>query len=97
DQTEEMVPVALYPHKYVTDLAGNLAINAIENELGISKDGIHGRPQFVTGVGEELRFMVARRLELLVELTQLLAGPIDVGGKRAKFVAICDTRALLEV
>ena len=43
---------------------GSLAIDAVEDELGVAEDGVQRRAQLVAHVGEELRLVLARDLEL---------------------------------
>ena len=41
-----------------------LAVNAVDDQLGIAEDGVERRAQLVAHIGEELRFVLARLLDL---------------------------------
>ena len=79
DQAEEVAPVALDALQDLPDLVGHLAVDVVLDQLRIAEDGVQGRSQLVTRVGEKLRLVPAGLLELVVEAPKLLAGPVDVG------------------
>src|SRR5262249_6182737 len=66
DEAKQMASVALNPLQDLTDLVRHLAIDVVLDELRIPEDGVEGSPEFMAGVGEELGFVPARLLKLLV-------------------------------
>ncbi len=72
----EQVPSALVhaPH-HVADLLGHLAVNPVEDQLGVAEDRIQRRAQLVAHVGEELRFVPARHFELAALVLDLVEQP----------------------
>jgi len=74
-----------------------VVLHGLVQHLTVADDGIQRRPKLVTHAGEKGRFVLARHLELPVEIAELLGGPFDIGGERAQFVAIADLDALGKV
>src|SRR6202011_1581792 len=64
DQAQEMPAIALHAIEHAARLLRHLAVDAVENELGIAKNCVQWRAQLVAHVGEELRLMLARLREL---------------------------------
>ena len=60
DQAKEVLAVALDAVEHLAHLLGRLAIDVVEDELGVAEDGVERRAQFVAHVGEELRLVLAR-------------------------------------
>jgi hypothetical protein len=58
--------------------------------LAVADDRIQRRSKLMAHAGEEGRFVLARHLELPVEIAELLRGAVHVGGERAELVAIAD-------
>ena len=52
-------------------LVRRLAVDVVENELGVAEDGVERRAQLVAHIGEELRLVLARDLELPALLVDL--------------------------
>ena len=52
-------------------LVRHLAVDAVEDQLGVAEDGVERRAQLVAHVGEELRLVLARDLELPALLLDL--------------------------
>src|SRR5262249_53937831 len=73
-------------------LGRGLAVDVVEDELGIAEDGIERRAQLMAHIGEELRFMLARLRELpafvldLMEQVRVLDRQHRLGGKRLQQV-----------
>ena len=65
DQAEQVLAVGVQAIEHLTHLLGRLAIDIVENELGVAQDGVERRAQLVAHVGEELRLVLAGDFELL--------------------------------
>ncbi len=52
--------------------ARHVAEDVVQDEIGIAQHGVHRRAQLVAHVGEKLRLVLARKLELLALLLDLL-------------------------
>src|SRR5271155_5848815 len=74
-----------------------LAINTIDEQFGVAEDRVQWCAKPVAHAGEESRFVLARGLELPVQITQLLRHSIDVGRQSTQFVAIFDFYPLGEI
>ena len=59
-----MATVALDAVEHLAHLFGRVAIDVVEDELGVAEDGVERRAQLVAHVGEELRLVLARLREL---------------------------------
>ena len=59
-----MPAIALHAIEHAARLLRHLAVDAVENELGVAENGVERRAQLVAHVGEELRFVLARLREL---------------------------------
>jgi hypothetical protein len=68
-----------------------------DHHLGQTNNGVERRAQLVAHAGEELRLVLARRFDVLIQASQLVAHPIDLGRQRAQLVAIDNMNALVEV
>src|SRR5689334_434509 len=66
-----MLPIGLQALQHRSHLLGWFAIDAVENEFGVAEDGVERRAEFVAHVGEELRLVLARDLELATLLLDL--------------------------
>src|SRR5262249_54427028 len=64
DQAEQMAPTVLDALLHVPDLGWYLAIDLIQDQLGITQDGVQGRAQLVTHAGEKVRFGFAGAFKL---------------------------------
>src|SRR6185312_17239976 len=64
---------------YLADLIRHLAIDVVEHQFGIAKDGVERRAQLMADISEELRFVLARDFELAALLVDLgeEAGIVD--------------------
>src|SRR4051812_39071639 len=73
----------LHAVEHFLDLVGYIAIDAIDDELGIAQDRIERRAQLMAHVGEELRLMLAGHLQfaaLLLDLSEQ-SGILDRHGR----------------
>ena len=70
-----MPAVALNALEHPAHLVGHVAIDVVEDQLGVAEDGVERRAQLVAHVGEELRFVLARDLELPALLLDLMEQP----------------------
>src|SRR6516225_6540639 len=61
-------------------LARRLAVDAVEDELGIAENGVERRAQLVAHIGEELRLVAARLLDLAALVLNLLEQPHVLDG-----------------
>ena len=59
-----MPAIALHAIEHAARLLRHLAVDAVEDQLGIAEDGIERRAQLVAHIGEELRLVLARLREL---------------------------------
>src|SRR5580704_15276321 len=64
DQAEQMLAVRLHALHHGAHFFRRLAVNAVDNKLGIAENGIERRAQLVAHIGKELRFMLARFRDL---------------------------------
>ena len=72
DQAEQVAAVALDALEHGLRLLRRLAVDAVEDQLGVAEDGVERRAQLVAHVGEELRLVLARDRELLALLLDLV-------------------------
>ncbi len=97
DQREQVVP----GRDDVVEVLGLLLVDRADHlvaeHLREADDRVQRRPQLVGHVGQELRLVLARRLELGVEATELVVHPVDVGAQRAELVSVLDLHAAREV
>ena len=70
-----MAAVSLDTIEHAAHLVGRVAVDPVENELGIAEDGVERGAQLVAHVGEELRFVLARYFELAALLLDLVEQP----------------------
>src|SRR3954454_793620 len=88
DQPEKVFAVLLDAIENPAHFGRGLAIDVIDNELGIAEDSIERRAQLMTHIGKKLRFVLARVRELpafvldLVEQARVLDCEHRLGGKR---------------
>ena len=75
-----MLAVRLHALHHGAHFFRRLAVNAVDNELGIAENGIERRAQLVTHIGEELRFVLARFLDLPALVLDLLEQPHVLDG-----------------
>src|SRR5262249_37476985 len=59
-----MFAVAFESLEHAQHFFRRLAVDTVSNQLGIAKDGVQRRTQLVAHIGQELRFVAARHLEL---------------------------------
>ena len=59
-----MLAVLLHPLEHLRGLGRQLAVEAVLHQLGVAEDGVERRAQLVAHVGQELRLVLARHLEL---------------------------------
>ena len=71
DQAEEMLAVGVQAFEHLAHLVRRLAVDVVENELGVAENGVERGAQLVAHVGEELRLVLARDLELPALLVDL--------------------------
>ena len=67
-----MLAVALNPLEHRSHFVGHVTIDVVQDQLGVAENGVEWRAQLVTHVGEELRFVLARNLELLALVLDLM-------------------------
>ena len=97
DEPEEMSAVPLDAFDGGSHSLRRIAVYAVEHELRKAEHRVQWRPQFMTHVGEELRFVTAGLLKTSVELLQLFAGRIHMRRKLPEFVTIGDLYTLGEI
>ena len=56
-------------------LSGSVAIDVVEDQLGVAEDGVERRAQLVAHVGEELRLVLARLRELAALVLDFVEQP----------------------
>jgi hypothetical protein len=93
DQAEQMFAVAFDALEHAAHLFRRVAINVIEDELGVAENGIERRAQLVAHIGEKLRLVLAGQFQLLIKRAQLLAHPVDIGRQDAQLIAVGDVNA----
>ena len=64
DQRQEVPAVVLHPLEHAHRPFGHLAIDAVDQQLGIAEDRIQRRSQFMAHIGEELRLVLTRLFKL---------------------------------
>ena len=97
DQREQMVPRRDDVVEVLRLLLVHRADHLVAQHLREADDRVQRRPQLVRHVGQELRLVPARRLELRVEAPELVVHPVDVGGQRAQLVSVVDLDVAREV
>ena len=65
DQAEEVLAVGVQAIEHLAHLVRRLAVDVVENKLGVAEDGVERGAQLVAHVGEELRLVLACDLELV--------------------------------
>ena len=68
-------PLAWTRSSALVRLVRQLAVEAVGQQLGVAEDGVQRRAQLVAHVGEELRLVLARDLELAALLLDLAEQP----------------------
>ena len=87
DEPEQVAAVGLNALEHLAHPVGGVAVDVVENELGVAENGIQRRAQLVAHIGEELRFVLAFDLELaallvdLAEQARVLDGQHRLGGE----------------
>src|SRR6516162_1155906 len=87
DESEQMLTVGLKPFEYANHLLGWLTVSAVRHQFGIAQDGIEWGAQLMAHIGEKLRLVLARDLELtalvldFVEQADVLDGYARLVGK----------------
>ena len=74
--------------RYSSCFSFTLAHHPLAQHLREADDRVQRRPQLVRHVGEEVRLVLARRLELPVEAPELIAHPVHVRRERTELVAV---------
>ena len=64
DQAEQMLAVGLHALEHAAHLLRRLAVDVVEDQLGVAENGVERRAQLVAHIGEELRLVPARHFEL---------------------------------
>ena len=59
DQAEQVPAARLHALEHLADLLGHLAVDAVQDQLGVAEDGVERRAQLVAHVGQELRLVLA--------------------------------------
>ena len=67
--------VALDALEHGLRLLRRLAVDAVEDQLGVAEDGVERRAQLVAHVGEELRLVLARLRELAALVLDFVEQP----------------------
>jgi hypothetical protein len=80
DQAEQVLAVGLDALKHVAHLLRRIAINAVKDKLGVAEDRVERRAQFVAHIGEELRLVFARLLDLAALFLDFLEQPHVLDG-----------------
>ena len=75
DQAEQMAAVALDPLEHGQRLLRRLAVDAVEDQLGVADDGVERGAQLVAHVGEELRLVLARLRKLAARFLDFVEQP----------------------
>ena len=87
DEPEQVSAIGLDALEHLAHPVGGLAVDVVENELGVAENGIQRRAQLVAHIGEELGFVPAFDLELaalladLAEQARVLDGQHRLGGE----------------
>src|SRR6516165_9917054 len=87
DESEQMLTVGLKPFEYANHLLGWLTVSAVRHQFRIAQDGIEWGAQLMAHIGEKLRLVLARDLELtalvldFVEQADVLDGYARLVGK----------------
>src|SRR5260370_30100157 len=82
-----MSAVALDALQDAAHLVGRVAVDAVEDQLGVAENGVERRAQLVTHIGKKLRLVLARLRELpalvldLAEQPHVLDGDCRLVGK----------------
>ncbi len=97
DQIQQMPPGVADLREVGHELVETFVLGHFLQHLAVADHGIKRGAQLVAHIGEEGRFVLARRFQLLIQRAQLLAGAVDVGGERAELVVIGDGNALGEI
>src|SRR5262249_25079821 len=64
DESEQVLAVGLKSSEYAEHLFGRLTVSAVCHQFGVAQNGVERRAQFVTHIGEKLRFVLACLLKL---------------------------------
>jgi len=75
DQAKQVLAVGLDALLHAAHLVRRLAVNAVEDKLGITEDRIERGAQFVAHIGEELRLVLACFLDLPALFLDFLEQP----------------------
>src|SRR4051812_39715085 len=70
-----MPTIALHAIEYAARLLRHLTINAVKNQLGVSKNGVKRRAQLMAHIGEELRLVPAGLFQLSALVLELVKQP----------------------
>src|SRR5262245_45355659 len=76
-----MLPVAFDPLEDTAHFLRRIAVNLIENELGVTKDGVERSAQLVAHIREELRLVFARNFQLAALFLEFTEQPSVLNGK----------------
>ena len=72
DQPEQMLAVGLHPLQHAAHFFRRFAVDAVEDQFGVAEDGVERRAQLVAHIGEELRLVLARDVELAALVLDLV-------------------------
>src|SRR6516225_3584825 len=70
-----MLSVSLQAFEYAQHLLGWLTISTVCHQFGVAQNSVEWRSQFVTHIGEELRFVLARDFELATLVLDFVEQP----------------------
>ena len=75
DQAEQVLAVGLHALQHAAHFCRRLAVDAVEDQLGVAEDGVERRAQLVAHVGEELRLVLARFFDLAALVVDFVEQP----------------------
>ena len=75
DQSEQMLAVGLHALEHCAHLFRRLAVDVVEDQLGVAENGVERRAQLVAHIGQELRLVPARHFELPALVLDLVEQP----------------------
>ena len=74
------LPLRLHAVQHGAHLFRRLAVDVVDDQLGIAENGVERRAQLVAHIGEELRLVLARFLELAALVLDFLEQPHILDG-----------------
>ena len=97
DEREQVVPRGEDVVEVLRLLLVHVADHSLAQHLREADDRVQRRPQLVRHVGEEVRLVLAGRLELPVEAPELVVHLVHVRRQRTELVAVRDVHVPREV